>query len=203
VIDVEELRNLIRREVALVLSTRGTTRIGLVTDYDPNNHAAKVAYQPDGTLSGWIPVGTAAAGDSYGIHFAPQVNDQVMVHFLEGVHDTGVIGMRLYSDQDPPLPVPAGELWMVQSSGSLLKFHNDGSVECASNADLTVTVGGDLTATVSGDMEADVSGTATIKAPTVNLGDTGGPAVARVGDTVQVGSQTGTIVTGSSKVRAA
>lgn len=195
---MEDLLNLVRREVARVLAGRATTRIGLIDSYDPTSHAAKVLFQPDGTLSGWIPVGTAMAGNGYGIAFAPNLGDQVLVHFLEGDHGSGVIGMRLYSDADLPLPVPAGEMWAIHSTGSGWKFHNDGSGEIITEQGLTATVGGALTAnitgaadlTIGGALSANVSGNAEVTAPEVtvnssniNLGGSGGSPVKTVAGT--------------------
>lgn len=187
---MEGLLNIVRREVARGLGMRGFTRVGLVDSYDPVNHAAKVLYQPEGVLSGWLAVGSGMSGNGYGVHFAPSRGDQVLVHFLEGSKADGVIGMRLFSTADRPLNVPAGELWAIHASGSGWKFHNDGSGE--------IVTAGALTATVGGDLNADITGAATITAASVNLGGTGGRGVARIGDPVAGGVITG----GSGRVTA-
>lgn len=134
----EQLLNLIRREISIALTLRGTTRIGLVQSYDPATHSARVAYQPEGVQSGWLPVGTARAGSGAGICFAPNVGDQVLVHFLESDHDSGVIGLRLYSTQDVPPNVPAGQMWIVDDAGSSIKLTNDGNISIEASGDLTV-----------------------------------------------------------------
>lgn len=168
---MEDLLNLIRRECARVIGTRSGTRIGIVDSYDKANHAAKVLMQPEGNLSGWLPIGAAAAGNGFGVHFAPQIGDQVMVHYLDGDHDSGVIGMRLYSDGDRPLPVPAGELWLVQQTGSAVKFHGDGSVELIANANLSITAPGGVQinspgVTTSGNLSAGTGITTSFPTPT-------------------------------------
>ncbi len=155
---MEDLKNLIRREIALYLTGRATTRIGLVDSYDPNTHAAKVRFQPENTLSGWIPIGAAATGNNFGVHFAPNIEDQVMVHFLEGEHEAGVIGMRLYSDQDRPLPVPAGEMWIVHKTGSGLTLKGDGSTNITAHGLMQTTVGDGATSDITGDVTTTISG---------------------------------------------
>jgi hypothetical protein len=55
----------------------------------------------------------------------------------EGSADNGVIVGGSFSDAArPPQNAPAGEFWLVHSSGSFLKLTNDGSVQI--NGDLHV-----------------------------------------------------------------
>jgi len=136
---MRQILNAVRREVALMMQNIATVRMGIVDSYDPVTHTAKVKFQPDDTLSGWLPIGSARVGVNCGLVFAPNIGDQVEVRFLEGVHEAGVIGLRFYSDQDPPPNVPAGESWFINEQGSGWKFHNDGSGEITTTAALTVT----------------------------------------------------------------
>jgi hypothetical protein len=43
-----------------------TERHGLVTSYDPKKHLAKVALQPSGELSGWLPIEEGHVGNGWG-----------------------------------------------------------------------------------------------------------------------------------------
>ncbi|MGH6958066.1 MAG: phage baseplate assembly protein V, partial [Caulobacteraceae bacterium] len=139
----EQLLNLIRREIAVALTLRATTRVGLVTSYDAATHAAKVTLQPEGTLSGWLPVGTPRAGAGAGMALAPNAGDQVMVHFLEDDPDSGVVGLRLYSTRDPPPAAPAGQMWIVDDAGTSIKLTNDGNLALAApNGACAVAVSG-------------------------------------------------------------
>jgi hypothetical protein len=75
-------------------------------------------------------------------------------------------------------------------------FKEDGSVEIVSEDNLNIEVKGPLaniTCTGVINLTAPIVNLATL----VNLG-TGGPAIARVGDQVQIGDDIGTIITGSS-----
>lgn len=78
---------------------------------------------------------------------------------------------------------------------SYVKFKEDGSIEIVSENNLTVEVKGPLT-------DITCTGVINVTAPIVNLGEvvnlgTGGAAIARVGDQVQIGANVGTIITGS------
>lgn len=122
------LLNIIRREVARYMALQSSTRPAIIDSYDPVNHAATVRFQPEDVLSGWLPVGTAMAGNGYGVFFAPSPGDQVQVNFYEGNFDTGIIGLRYFSDVDRPLNVPSGNMWLVDPSGSSIKLTNNGTI---------------------------------------------------------------------------
>lgn len=175
------LQNLIRREVLRVLGTRATTRSALVDSYDPANHAAKVRFQPEDSLSGWLPVATMRAGNGAGVHFAPNIGDQVLVHFLEGEHETGVVGMRLYSDADRPLNVPAGQMWMVDDAGAAVKLTNDGNVSVASAGS------GSITVTANSGTVTVAAQKVVVNSSNIQLGGAGGKKVALDGDSVSGG----------------
>ena len=174
-------------------------RVGLVDSYDPTNHSAKVRFQPEDVLSGWLPIGSPSAGSGGGAAFAPSIGDQVVVHPLEGAKQAGVIGERLYSNADRPPAAPAGEFWFINpKSGSLLKIANDGSITLTSNQGQTLTVGADWTVNVTGSVNLTAAHV-NITSSDINLGASGGAAVARVGDTVSGG----VITSGSAKVKCA
>lgn len=145
----DEVRNLIRREVAAAMTLRGRTRTGLVDSYDPSTHAVKVRLQPENVLSGWIPVGTLRSGNGAGVFFAPNIGDQVVVEPLEGDHDSRVCTLRLYSTVDQPLNVPAGQIWLQDDAGSFVKFDNAGnlSISAASGKVSITASGGEITLT--------------------------------------------------------
>lgn len=166
---MEDLLNLVRREVSRMLNLQARDRIGIVDSYDPDRHSVKVRYQPENTLSGWLPVGSLMAGNGYGVFFAPTPGDQVEVGFQGGVHEAGIVRMRLFSTTDQPLSVPSGEMWAIHQSGSGWKFHNDGTGEIIAASDLTLTVGGDLNVNVAGDYNLNVTGDVNAQATQFSL----------------------------------
>jgi hypothetical protein len=147
-----------RREAARVDDQRASTRLGIVSSFDPTHYAVKVRIQPEDIETGWLPVGTAWSGNGWGLFAPPSPGDMVELQFQEDDRDAGLVAHRFFSDKDRPLPAASGEFWLVHKSGSLLKFHNDGSVELTSDTNLTATVGGTLQANVTGDMTATIGG---------------------------------------------
>lgn len=131
---------------------QGQPRFGIVTSFDPNTYAARVSLQPEGVLSGWLPVLSAWVGAGWGLVSPPSVGDQVLVLPQEGHADHGVIVGGAYSDRarQPMIagnPVPSGEAVLFHASGAYLRLGNDGSlILCASNGK-QVTVLGDLVVT--------------------------------------------------------
>lgn len=172
-------------------------RMGIVTSYDPVRHAAKVKVMPefadpdqngDVVESGWLPIAVIWSGNGWGIYSPPTPGDQVMIVYQEHDVGSGVIIGRVYDASHLPLAVSSGEFWLVHQSGTFIKLTNDGSL----------TINGATHVTVDGPV---INITATtvvnIDAPIINLAG-GGPAVARVGDTVMCPAGVGHITTGSN-----
>jgi phage baseplate assembly protein V len=180
---MDGLQNLIRREIERQLARTSKPSIGTIDSYRPDIHAAKVKLQPEGVMTGWLPLASVAAGAGGGFAAGPNIGDQVIVHFPDGDRNAGVISGRLYSDQDAAPNVPSGQLWYQDASGSVIKLLNNGEVDIvASGSTVKLLANGDVVVTPAGDL---------------HLGGTGGQPVARVGDSTATG---GLITSGSSKV---
>ena len=136
---MRELINAVCLEVERRMGTRASTRIATVTSYDPGKYAVKATIQPEGTETGWIPLKSPWIGNGWGLFAPPSIGDAIEVAFQEGGKDAGMAGSRLYSAESAPLPVPSGEFWIQHESGSLIKFHNDGSVELTAATNMTLT----------------------------------------------------------------
>lgn len=130
---MEGMLNLMRREAARTMSQTASVRIGVVSAYDPNNYSAKVQIQPEGYETGFLSVTSPWIGNGWGMFCPPTPGDVVDVHFQEGGKQAGFIALRHFGDRIRPLGVPSGEFWLVHKSGSLLKFHNDGTIEVAAS----------------------------------------------------------------------
>lgn len=153
-----ELLNAMRLHAQLAhQGTTMTTRIGIVDSYDANYYTCKVRIQPEDVLSGWLPVQSPWVGSGWGLFCPPSIGDMVDVHFHEGSPAAGYVSLRWFNDGARPLPTPSGEFWIVHKSGSFLKFHNDGSVELVTNANLNATVGGQANLTVAGKVVGSAS----------------------------------------------
>jgi len=164
-----QLLNAMRAQAALAGSGKASVRLGIVSSYDHANYCAKVRLQPDDVETGWLPVVSPWVGNGWGLFAPPTPGDLVEVQFQEDHIEAGFVCQRFYNDSDRPLDVPSGEFWLVHQSGSLLKFHNDGTVELHANAAINssapvwnhtgpVNITGDVTITgnetVSGNVKA-------------------------------------------------
>lgn len=106
-------------------------RIGTVTSVNPADHTARVMIQPNGTLTGWLPVATNWIGNGWGLVCPPSQGDQVIVIAHDGDQDNGIIIGRVFAPQGgiQPPATPSGEFWLIHKSGSFLKLLNTGSIE--------------------------------------------------------------------------
>ncbi|MDY7559974.1 phage baseplate assembly protein V [Pseudomonas sp. CCC3.2] len=111
-------------------------RKGTISGYDPSSHSVKVTVQPEGFDTGWIQLSALGVGNGWGVVTGPQLGDQVSLSFDGGDLNLGHVTGRYFSDASPPPAVPSGETWIVHSSGSLLKFRNDGTVSLHSGVAL-------------------------------------------------------------------
>jgi hypothetical protein len=172
--------NAIRLQAQRAMADLASTRVGLITSYEPANFSVRVALQPEGVITGWLPLCSPWIGNGWGMFAAPSVGDMVAVHFFGGDLEAGFVEGRLFNDVDRPLAAPSAEFWLVHKSGSSLKFTNDGTVTLHTQADLVATVGGKLNATVASDATVSVTGNATVGV-NGNLGATvGGNVTANV-----------------------
>jgi uncharacterized protein involved in type VI secretion and phage assembly len=131
-------RNVIRQEAQRATADLSLPRAGIVTHYDPAHHTARVELQPEGILTGYLPIATPWAGNGWGFFAPPLLGQVVDVHFHQGGREAGYIVGRFFSNITKPLPVQAGEFWLVHQTGSFFKFHNDGSVEASANTNMTL-----------------------------------------------------------------
>jgi phage baseplate assembly protein gpV len=121
--------NALKAQAASLDQGVGQPRFGIVTSVDPDRAAARVALQPEGVITGWLPVLSAWVGAGWGMACPPSPGDQVFVLAQEGHSESGVIVGRAWSDQARAVAPPVGECWLVHSSGSFVKLVNDGTVQ--------------------------------------------------------------------------
>lgn len=108
-----------------------------MTSVDPSHQTVKVALQPEGVLTGWLPILCAWAGAGWGMVCPPSPGNQVLVLAQEGHPEHGVVVGAVFSAQQAPPNAAVGELWLVHGSGSSIKLLNDGTVQVI--GDLHVT----------------------------------------------------------------
>ena len=128
---MDRLLNALKAQAASLDRSLGQPRFGVVASVDPARYAARVSLQPEGVLTGWLPVLSAWTGAGWGAVCLPAPGDQVLVVPQEGDAEHGVIVGASYSDAARAPAAPAGELWLVHRSGAALQLCNDGTVHIA------------------------------------------------------------------------
>ena len=103
-------------------------RIGTVTSSDSGTATARVLLQPEGVLTGWLPVLSQWAGAGWGIACPPCPGDQVLIIPQEGDSQHGLIIGRLFSNSVRPPAAEPGEFTLSHQSGCSLRLLNSGIV---------------------------------------------------------------------------
>lgn len=125
---MDKLLNAIKGHTAAQDAAAGQPRFGVVTSVDARAGTARVQLQPEGVLTGWLPLLSPWVGAGWGVSCPPSPGDQVMVLAHEGDAEHGVIAGRAWSDKAQAPDTPAGELWLTHRSGSWVRLLNDGTV---------------------------------------------------------------------------
>lgn len=133
---LDRLSNAIKGHAANLDQSTGQIRFGTITSVNFKNSTARVLIQPDGVLSGWLPVLSQWAGNGWGMVCPPNPGDQVLLVPQEGDIEHGIIIGRSFSDRQMPPAAPGGEFWLVHQTGSSIKLCNDGTIRI--NGDLHV-----------------------------------------------------------------
>lgn len=143
------LINAMNERAQRALDRKATSTPGIITSYNPNTYSVKVQLQPDGTETGWLPLLSQQVGNGFGIYCAPHVGELCHVVFSDGEVEAGVVAGLYYNNEEVPLPVPAGEIWLVHRSGAFIKLNTNGQVLVQDKSGSTVEMLGDGTGTMS------------------------------------------------------
>lgn len=133
----ERLSNAIRVHSASLDLGNGQSKLAIIASVDATTSMARVLLQPEGVLSGWLPMLSPWIGNGWGMVCLPQPGDQVFIAPQDGDIEQGIIVGGCYSRQQRPPIAPAGEFWLVHQSGSYIKLSSDGAIH----------IGGDLRVT--------------------------------------------------------
>lgn len=133
---MERFLNALKAQAGALDQAIGQPRFGIVSSVKPDAGTARVQLQPEGVLTGWLPVLSPCVGAGWGIACPPSPGDQVFVLCQEGDGEHGVIVGRAFSESQRTPPAPSGEIWLVHQTGSFIKLLNDGTVQI--NGDLHV-----------------------------------------------------------------
>ena len=129
---MNEIVNGIKRAAASLDRMIGQPRFGIIQSYNPANYTATVLIQPEGVLSGWLPIQSPWLGNGWGFVFGPPPGTQAIIAPQEGDPQNYVIIGFVFAAQGTPAvappPVPAGEAWWQHSSGAFIKLTNAGGI---------------------------------------------------------------------------
>jgi phage baseplate assembly protein gpV len=126
---MERFLNIIKQHAGALDQGGSQPRFGIVTSVNPAAATAKVTLQPEGVLSGWLPVLSPWIGAGWGMCCPPSPGDQVLILAQEGDAEHGMIIGRAFSNTQATPAAPVGELWLVHRSGSFIKLQNDGTIQ--------------------------------------------------------------------------
>ncbi len=125
---MERFFNALKAQAAALDRSIGQARFGIVESVDPASYAARVTLQPEGVLSGWLPVLSPWTGTGWGVVCLPASGSQVLVVAQEGDAEHGIVVGGCFSDAARAPVAPAGEMWLVHSTGTSIRLSNDGTV---------------------------------------------------------------------------
>ncbi len=125
---METIFEAIRMQAELAHRRSAQPRIGIVTSSDHQTATARVLLQPEGVMTGWLPVLTAWTGSGWGMACPPSTGDQVLIIFQEGDVEHGIILGCLYSNAVRPPEARHGEFTLRHRSGSAIRLLNSGVI---------------------------------------------------------------------------
>lgn len=119
-----------------------SSRIGIVTSYDPVNYAVVAMLQPEQEQTGWLSLAAQWVGNGWGMFAPPSIGTRIAVELIDGELDAGFAECQFFDLTNRPLDVPAGEFWLVHKNGQFLKLTNDGKLTASDGHGASVVLDG-------------------------------------------------------------
>lgn len=129
-----------------------------------NGMQVKVLLQPEGVLTDWLPIVSPMVGNGWGLCHLPPVGTPVLCAPDAGDHTSLVVLGSTWNTANQPPANPAGEMWLVHSSGSSVKLTNNGQVAVAdaSGASLDLMNNGTIAITGALTVSSNITMTGTL-----------------------------------------
>ncbi len=156
---MDRLMNAIRQQIAAQMAQQGQHRWGIVQSVDPSRPAAKVLIEPEGVMSGWLPIISTAAAGGWGLTVIPVPG--MMAYLSPDLGDAQhlVITGFGHNDLNRPASVPnapgsggtratagaaqtGGEFLLAHQSGAFIRLTAGGNILMSAP---TVQIDGNLT----------------------------------------------------------
>lgn len=141
---IEKLLNQMRVQARMALSNLAFTRMGKITNFDPNNYTVKVIIEPsdpedpNASLTGWIPLASQWVGNGWGMFAPPAIGAACLVHFSEASFQGAIVSLLNFNNSYRPVSVDAGEFWLLHETGSFIKLQNNGNIEVFGNSTVNI-----------------------------------------------------------------
>ena len=132
---MHKLLNQMRMSAQIALSNLKTSRMGIISNYDPATYKVQVVVQPqnndspDKTNTGWLPLFSPWVGNGWGFFAPPAIGAVCAIHYSEGSHTGAFVTLCTFNQVMKPVAVDAGEMWLLHETGSYIKLQNNGEVE--------------------------------------------------------------------------
>lgn len=175
---MDRLLNGVKGYAAAQAGALGAPRMGIVTSYNQADGTAKVLIQPEGTLTGWLPVMSQSIGSGWGLHVPFKSGEQVMVLPHDGDADSGVIVGRVYNDTMRPPDTTGADFVLKSSGGAIITLMTNGQfiVQDAAGSIVKLTNDGNMTLNAPNSINmtcetftVNASTSATITSPMTNV----------------------------------
>lgn len=166
---MKQLLNQIKAAIRAELASVQPPRTGTIVAYNPTNATVRVALEPTGAETGWIPLKSVWVGNGWGAAFGPSLGDPVEITFEGGDIGAPSAGLRFFNVKLRAPVAQSGECALVSKAGSLIKMTADGNVTINAAQDVVVQSARDITATVGRDLMATVTRNADLTAQQVNV----------------------------------
>jgi phage baseplate assembly protein V len=144
-VNLAPLLNAARLQGQRAMAEFTTSRLGEITNYDPDNYTARVTLQPDGLKTGWLPIASQWVGDGWGCFSPPNIGDMCSVEFINGDLNAGFVEGKFWNNDSRPVSVQSGEYWLIHAKGAFFKLTNDGKATFSDGQGATVSLNGDGT----------------------------------------------------------
>jgi phage baseplate assembly protein gpV len=149
---MDQFINAVKQHSAAMDAGMGRARVGTVQSVhvSQTQYTVRVMLQPEGTMSGWLPV----LAWQRGVASPPVIGDQVMVEAQEGDAEHGIVVGIIYSDASPApqfagASAQSGEfLYVNPKTGSAVYLSNDGKITMKDAAGASMVLQNDGTALI-------------------------------------------------------
>ena len=114
-------------------------QVGLVTSIDQAAYRAKVKLLLLDVETEWVRIATSYVGQGWGAKTMVHVGNEVLVNFVNGDLNDGIITGVLYSDEVDTPPTCPEDVCLVHESGTTVILKKDGDISVDSVKNIQVT----------------------------------------------------------------